>query len=214
GRQRAILREGVYAINPALFVVITEHAVYRLRQLLDSQESESVQSWQEQLAEIDGFSPTVVGAPMPSVDPIQPDRTVNVDSLGIVVRYHGRVGRDLSGDAFRHGERVAEGERGVWERPLGPGKYAFNTYAGNVILVPTTNFVLHWITGRSESHRYDESLRSIDLVTKDAYEPMLPLSVVVHIDYQKAPSVIQRFGDVKKLITQTRDPMLSAYFRD
>src|SRR5204863_2267546 len=35
-----------------------------------------------------------------------------------------------------------------------------------------------------------------------------------HIDYMKAPSVIQRFGDVKKLITQTLDPMLSAYFRD
>src|ERR1051326_5062455 len=43
---------------------------------------------------------------------------------------------------------------------------------------------------------------------------MLPLSVVVHIDYEKAPSVIQRFGDVKKLITQTLDPMLSAFFRD
>ena len=80
--------------------------------------------------------------------------------------------------------------------------------------MPTTNFVLHWVTGRTESHRYDESLRSIDLVTKDAYEPTLPLSVVVHIDYQKAPNVIQRFGDVKKLITQTLDPMLSAYFRD
>jgi uncharacterized membrane protein YqiK len=80
--------------------------------------------------------------------------------------------------------------------------------------VPTTNFVLHWITDKSESHRYDESLRSIDLVTKDAYEPLLPLSVVVHIDYERAPSVIQRFGDVKKLITQTIDPMLSAYFRD
>src|SRR4029077_2087442 len=81
-------------------------------------------------------------------------------------------------------------------------------------LVPTTNFVLHWVTGKTEAHRYDESLRSIDLVTHDAYEPLLPLSVVVHIDYQKAPSVIQRFGDVKKLITQTLDPMLSAYFRD
>jgi len=80
--------------------------------------------------------------------------------------------------------------------------------------VPTTNFVLHWITGKTETHRYDESLRSIDLVTRDAYEPMLPLSVVVHIDYEKAPSVIQRFGDVKKLITQTLDPMLSAFFRD
>ncbi len=139
---------------------------------------------------------------------------VPIGYVGVVVSYFGRVGRDVSGDAFRHGERVAEGERGVWERPLGPGKYSFNTYAGQIIMVPTTNFVLHWITGRSEAHRYDESLRSIDLVTKDAYEPLLPLSVVVHIDYQKAPGVIQRFGDVKKLITQTLDPMLSAYFRD
>ncbi|HRX78758.1 MAG TPA: SPFH domain-containing protein, partial [Pirellulaceae bacterium] len=70
------------------------------------------------------------------------------------------------------------------------------------------------ITGKTESHRYDESLKSIDLVTADAYEPSLPLSVVVHIDYQKAASVVQRFGDVKKLITQTLDPLLSAYFRD
>ena len=48
----------------------------------------------------------------------------------------------------------------------GPGKYPFNTYAGNIVLVPTTNFVLHWVTGKTETHRYDESLRSIDLVTK------------------------------------------------
>ncbi len=143
-----------------------------------------------------------------------PKTVVPIGYVGVVISYYGQAGHDLSGEAFRHGERVAEGERGVWERPLGPGKYPFNTYAGNIILVPTTNFVLHWVTGRSESHRYDESLRSIDLVTRDAYEPSLPLSVVVHIDYQKAPSVIQRFGDVKKLITQTLDPMLSAYFRD
>jgi uncharacterized membrane protein YqiK len=133
---------------------------------------------------------------------------------GVVVSYYGRIGQDVSGITFRHGERVQEGERGVLAKPLGPGKYPFNTYAGNIVLVPTTNFVLHWVTGRTESHRYDESLRSIEMVTKDAYEPTLPLSVVVHIDYEKAPSVIQRFGDVKKLITQTIDPMLSAFFRD
>ena len=33
---------------------------------------------------------------------------------------------------------------------FGPGKYPFNTYAGQIILVPTTNFVLHWITGKTE----------------------------------------------------------------
>jgi uncharacterized membrane protein YqiK len=348
GRQRAILREGVYAINLALFVVITEDVVYRLS-LHGVQELETLVSWQKQLRQIDGFSPVVVGAPIailepagddvtprraraatikcphcqeefaaapgarrnlvcpscgkniigvpipeasapldadgqrsvdtiaivtvqdgPSLSPgeiiapavgneanepnyhnnyqdpeaflhaggrrgrqyvpltdgtyfinrwfatveVIPKTVVPIGYVGVVVSYYGRVGRDTSGESFRHGERVAEGERGVWERPLGPGKYPFNTYAGSIILVPTTNFVLHWITGKSEAHRYDESLRSIDLVTKDAYEPMLPLSVVVHIDYQKAPGVIQRFGDVKKLITQTLDPMLSAYFRD
>ena len=102
-----------------------------------------------------------------------PRRSCRSGYVGVVVSYYGRSGQDLSGQGFRHGERVAEGERGVQEKPLGPGKYAFNTYAGNIVLVPTTNFVLHWVTGRTETHRYDESLRSIDLVTKDAYEPSL-----------------------------------------
>ena len=294
GRQRQILREGVYAINLGLFVVISESRVYRL-QASGRQELETLVAFQEELNGIKGFNPVVVGGQVAYLDPLNPGQGAMVDSIGIVtvqdgpslgpgeiiapavgversgkhfhnnyqdpeaflraggyrgrqyypltdgtyfinrwfanvemtpktvvpigyvgvvVSYYGRDGQDVSGTAFRHGERVAEGDRGVLERPFGPGKYAFNTYAGNLVLVPTTNFVLHWVTGRSETHRYDESLRSIDLVTKDAYEPTLPLSVVVHIDYQKAPGVIQRFGDVKKLITQTLDPMLSAYFRD
>lgn len=295
GRQRLLLREGVYAINPALFVVITNNNVFALRQIQEPQEIVAVTHWQKELQGINGFRPIVVGglvdptrtngsddtqkvdsiaivtvqdgpslapgeiiaAPV-GTDPSQPNyhnnfqdpeaflaaggrrgrqylaltdgtyfinrwfasiemlpkTVVPIGYVGVVVSYYGRSGLDLSGTAFRHGERVAEGERGVWERPLGPGKYAFNTYAGQIVLVPTTNFVLHWVTGRTESHRYDETLKSIDLVTRDAYEPTLPLSVVVHIDYQRAPSVIQRFGDVKKLITQTLDPMLSAYFRD
>ena len=305
GRQRAILREGVYAINPALFVVITDRQVFGILQSQERVEREAVGKWQEELRSVKGFQPIVIGGHSIMVDansaegtsvddtigivtihdgpslrsgeliapPVgqsatggstnsttpntlfehnnfqdpeaflsaggrrgrqyqaitdgtyfinrwfatvetTPKTVVPIGHVGVVVSYYGTTGRDLSGDAFRHGEQVAEGERGVWERPLGPGKYAFNTYAGNIVLVPTTNFVLHWITGRTESHHYDENLRSIDLVTRDAYEPSLPLSVVVHIDYQRAPAVIQRFGDVKKLITQTLDPMLSAYFRD
>src|SRR5207244_9859330 len=56
-----------------------------------------------------------------------PKTVVPIGYVGVVVSYYGRIGRDTSGDTFRHGERVAEGERGVWERPLGPGKYPFNT---------------------------------------------------------------------------------------
>lgn len=277
GRQRGILREGVYSINLALFHVITEDHVYALER------DKHLEEWQASLKASHGFDPIVVGgnskndnigiitthdgpslttgeiiAPAVGGDPHDPNfhnnyqdiekfllaggrrglqyaplidgtyfinrwfatvelipkQVVPIGSVGVVVSYYGQTGHDVSGASFRHGERVKEGERGVREIPLGPGKYAFNTYAGNVVLVPTTNFVLHWITGRNETHKYDDTLKSIDLVTRDAYEPSLPLSVVVHIDYQRAPSVIQRFGDVKQLITQTLDPLLSAFFRD
>ena len=294
GRQRAVLREGVYAINQALFVVITEDFVYQL-EVQGRRETERLGDWQKELAEVDGFDPVVVGGVVEAVDPLNPAHAILVDSIaivtvqdgpsltpgeiiapsvgndpddgnfhnnfqdpdaflraggrrgrqyvpltdgtyfinrwfagvqmmpktivpigyvGVVVSYYGPIGTDVSGDSFRHGERVARGERGVWEKPFGPGKYPFNTYAGQIVFVPTTNFVLHWISGKTEGHRYDENLNSIELVTKDAYESRLPLSVVVHIDYQKASAVIQRFGDVKRLITQTLDPMLSSFFRD
>lgn len=143
------------------------------------------------------------------------DKTVvEVGNVGVVVSYTGELGADLSGREYRHGELVERGKRGVWNEPLLPGKYAFNTYAGKVIPVPTTNIILKWIRNEVGSHRYDENLTEVSLITKDAFEPSLPLSVVVHIDYQKAPLVIQRFGDIKKLVEQTLDPMVAAYFKN
>lgn len=139
---------------------------------------------------------------------------VDVGMVGVVVSYTGATGADLSGTDYRHGELVERGKRGVWSEPLLPGKYAFNTYAGKVITVPTTNIILKWIRSEIGSHRFDENLSEVSLITRDAFEPSLPLSVVIHIDYQKAPLVIQRFGDVKRLVEQTLDPMVSAYFKN
>jgi uncharacterized membrane protein YqiK len=109
---------------------------------------------------------------------------------------------------------VVNGSRGVWQDPLLPGKYAFNTYAGKVEVIPTVNFILKWVRGEVGAMKLDENLSEISLITKDAFEPTLPLSVVMHIDYKKAPMIIQRFGDVKKLVEQTLDPMVSAYFKN
>ena len=139
---------------------------------------------------------------------------VEVGTVGVVVSYIGDKGDDVSGMAYRHGELVAVGYRGVWDTPLLPGKYAFNTYAGKIVGVPTTNFVLKWTRSVTGTHKLDENLSEIGLITKDAFEPLLPLSVVVHIDYMKAPLVVQRFGDIKKLVEQTLDPMVSAYFKN
>ncbi|MBS0660120.1 MAG: hypothetical protein JSR82_17925 [Verrucomicrobia bacterium] len=301
GRQREILREGVYAINTALFVVITEEQVYAGPG--SDAERAKFNEWQCELAVGDGFAPVVIGAhgeshrgqppalpagdaaqvqlvpgdsigvvsvhdgpPIPSgeiiapevnespnrgshlyfQDPeaflalgghrgkqlqvltdgtffinrwfatveVQPKTLIPIGYVGVVVSYHGTLGDDSTGDQFRYGEQVDPGQRGVWNRALPPGKYALNPYALRVELVPTVNFVLRWISGQSEAHRYDTELASLELITADGYEPMLPLSLVLHIDYQKASSVVQRFGDVKRLISQTLDPILTAYFRD
>jgi uncharacterized membrane protein YqiK len=139
---------------------------------------------------------------------------IDVGTVGVVVSYVGETGQDVSGEAYSHGELVRKHQRGVWSEGLLPGKYAFNTYAGCVVPVPTTNFILKWSRTESGTHRFDENLSEVSLITKDAFEPSLPLSVVVHIDYRKAPLVIQRFGDIKRLVEQTLDPMVSAYFKN
>jgi len=299
GRQRGILREGVFALNTAQFVVITEERVFS-GPVRDTDQTKYAE-WQRQLAEIDAFMPVVVGhgghasgdasttssttstsssqvgahdtigvvtvhdgSPIESNEIIAPEvhgdgeghayfqdpeaflalgghrgkqlqvltdgtffinrwfATVEIGAktlipigyVGVVVSYYGRHGIDVTGESFRYGEQVEHGDRGVWKRALPPGKYPLNPYALRVELVPTVNFVLRWITGQVELHQYDKDLMSLDLITADGYEPVLPLSLVLHIDYEKAPRVIQRFGDVRRLISQTLDPILSAYFRD
>jgi uncharacterized membrane protein YqiK len=276
GRQRAILREGVYAINTALFVVLTETQVYSL------EHDAAYAQWQAELGRMAGYHPVVIttgqdgggdavdligiisvqdGPTIPAGEIIAPaiaadhnyfqdpevflayggqrgrqlqvltdgtffinrwfasveigEKTIiPIGYVGVVVSYYGLPGVDTTGDTFRYGEQVNTGEKGVWKHALTPGKYPLNPYAVKIELVPTVNFVLRWITGQSESHRYDDQLATIEIITADGYEPLLPLSLVLHIDYQKAPSVVQRFGDVKRLITQTLDPILTAYFRD
>jgi len=74
--------------------------------------------------------------------------------------------------------------------------------------------ILKWIKSETGVHNYDQNLVEVDIITKDAFEPALPLSVVMHIDYKEAPWVIQRFGDISMLVNQSLDPLVSAYFKD
>ena len=280
GPQRAILREGTYALNLAQFVVITGDRIYGL--MLENNDDALFQEMKAVIAERGGFEAVVIrgaddmigivtvhdGAALTADHIIAPEvgidqadeqtfhnsfqdpekfltaggrrgrqlqvlvegsyfinrlfatvemvtkTIIEVGHVGVVISYTGESGTDTSGEGYRHGELVARGNRGVWSDPLLPGKYAFNTYAGKVVIVPTTNFILKWDQATTGQHKLDENLSEVSLITKDAFEPTLPLSVVVHIDYRKAPLVIQRFGDIKKLVEQTLDPMVSAYFKN
>jgi len=88
----------------------------------------------------------------------------------------------------------------VRKRALPPGKYALNPYATYVELVPTVNFVLRWVTGQTEDHMYDEDLTSIELITADGYEPLLPLSLV--LDQKGIYFEPQRASDLEALLQQ------------
>lgn len=146
---------------------------------------------------------------------IVPKTVISIGYSGVVVSYTGQKGADVSGADYSHGELVEKGNNGIWRDALSPGKYAFNTYAGKVVPVPTTNIILKWIAGETGGvHKFDDNLKEISLITKDAFEPNLPLTVVFNIDYRKASSVIQRFGDIRMLIEQSLDPMVAGYFKN
>lgn len=146
---------------------------------------------------------------------MRPKTVIPVGFVGVVTFYAGQQGEDVSAADYHHGELVETGHRGVWRDPLLPGKYPFNPYAGRITTVPTTNFMLEWAEGESvNALKLDEGLSEITLITKDAFEPILPLSVVLHIDYEKASQIVQRFGDVRSLVNQTLDTMVAAYFKN
>ena len=156
GRQLAILREGVYAINPALFVVITEDAVYTLRQLADAARAGDgplVAGGAERDRRLCAGRHRRAGARR-SIRCI-PEETMLVDSIGIVTVHDGpslapgeiiapAVGSDV-GDGHYHNnfqdpQRFLDGggRRGRQYQPLTDGTYFINRWFATVELIPKT----------------------------------------------------------------------------
>lgn len=143
------------------------------------------------------------------------DKTeIPIGQVGVVNYFTGEDGEDVSGKEYQHGDLVEKGKKGVWVDVLSPNKYPWNPYAGKIYLVPVTNFILKWAKNENSEFGYDSKLQEITLITEDAFQPALPLSVVIHINYHDAPKVIQRFGDIKTLVEETIDPLVGAYFKN
>lgn len=140
--------------------------------------------------------------------------SVPIGYVGVCISYVGDEGKDLTGDDFKHGNIVENGYKGVWNRPLDPGKYPINTFIQKVELVPTTNIVLNWATGRNESHKLDENLSTITVRSKDGFAFNLDVSQIIHIPSTQASRVIARFGSVKNLVSQVLEPTIGNYFRN
>ena len=147
----------------------------------------------------------------------KPKTKVPIGYVAVANSYVGSENQEaLSADNGR-GRTAKVGYKGIWERPFEPGKYPLNTYAMEVELVPTTNFQLKWIAGVTSGPAdtsFDSDLREIPVITSDAFEILLPLSIVAHISPMNAPHVIQRFSNIQRFVGQTLDPLVSAYFKD
>ncbi len=164
GRQRAILREGVFAINPALFVVITEDRVYGG---LGSDKPEVYALWQEELQSFDGFRPVLIGAgkatparpPVLPTAPAQPapagtGELLPTDTIGVVAVHDGPTiasgeiiapeivapAGETDHNYFQDTERFLQlgGKRGRQLQVLTDGTFFINRWFATVELKPKT----------------------------------------------------------------------------
>jgi uncharacterized membrane protein YqiK len=145
---------------------------------------------------------------------IVPMTEVPIANVGVVIAFVGDEGEDQSGDAFKHGNLVKKGQKGVWVEPLDPGKYPINPYTHKVEIVPTANIVLNWATGKSEAHKLDERLSTITVRSSDGFTFNLDVSQIIHVPRNDAPKVIARFGTMANLVTQVLEPTIGNYFRN
>lgn len=139
---------------------------------------------------------------------------VPIANVGVIIAYVGQAGTDVTGEAFKHGNLVSRGERGVWNDPLDPGKYPINPYTHKIELVPTANVVLNWATGKTESHKLDEKLSTIAVRSSDGFAFNIDVSQIIHVPRNDAPKVIARFGSMGSLVTQVLEPTIGNYFRN
>jgi uncharacterized membrane protein YqiK len=241
GRQTSYLTSGTYRINTILFeVVIEEQTVISDNRVgivttLDGLPIEDGQIAGKQVEghnnfqNVDAFlaiggnkgrQPQVILAGSYNLNPwfLHVEQVVMTEipigHVGVVISFYGQDGVDVSGIEFKHGNIVAKGYKGVWAEPLGPGKYPINTFLMKVEIVPTTNLVLNWATGRNESHNLDRHLSTITVRSKDGFPFNLDVSQIIHIPATEAPKVIARFGSMMNLVSQVLEPTIGNYFRN
>jgi uncharacterized membrane protein YqiK len=241
GPQMSIIPQGQYRINPKLFTVTMEDVIDipdNMVGIVTTKEGEPLTSGEiagGEVADHDMFqNPQAfvtnggskglqeqvllagryfINPKFATVELIEMTK-VPIATVGVVIAYVGDEGVDVTGDAFKHGNLVSKGQKGVWVAPLDPGKYPLNTYTHKVEVVPTANVVLNWATGKTEAHNLDKNLSTITVRSSDGFTFNLDVSQIIHIPRTEAPKVIARFGSMANLVTQVLEPTIGNYFRN
>lgn len=241
GRQTAILTAGSYRINTFLFEVQVAEATNineNMVGIVTTLDGASIEIGQIAGRHVDGHNnfqdtdaflegngnrglqPQVILAGTYYLNPwfVQVEEVkmtdIPIGTVGVVISFYGTEGEDVSGTEFKHGNIVSKNQKGVWNEPLGPGKYPVNPFIMKIELVPTTNLVLNWATARTESHQLDKHLSTITVRSKDGFPFNLDVSQIIHIPMIEAPKVIARFGNMNNLVSQVLEPTIGNYFRN
>ena len=141
GPQMTVIPPGTYRINTALFtvqsvkvldipdnmlgIVTTKEGRPLAAGEIASQPVEGHNSFQDAQAFVDagggkGLQEQVILAGRYFINPrfatveIKETTIVPIAKVGVVIAYIGREGKDVTGDAFKHGNLVNKGEKGVW----------------------------------------------------------------------------------------------------
>ena len=138
---------------------------------------------------------------------------IPIGHVGVVISFVGKAHEDVSGPEFKHGDLVEVGHKGVWVKPLYPGKHPLNIRIMRVELVPTTNIVLNWAS-RTEAHKFDAKLNSITVRSRDGFAFNLDVSQIIHIGAVEALRVISRAGSLQNLVDHVLQPIVGNYFRN
>lgn len=138
---------------------------------------------------------------------------VKIGECAVVTSFVGDEGEDTT-SADVNAKIVANGKKGIWADPLGPGKHPINTMVCKVDKVPTTQILLNWADNESSAHELDSNLKTITLRTADAFNVSMDVSVIIHIAMSDAPKVVANLGSVDNMISQVLEPAISSHFRN
>ncbi len=144
---------------------------------------------------------------------IEPMLEIQQGEVKVVKAFVGLKTEDVSGDAFKHGQIVRPGRRGLWRDPLRTGKYAINPRLYSTETVPTKILTLNW-SARTGEHGLDENLKSVDAKSSEGFDFKLDLQVQIHVADTHAPKVISAVGSVANLVHEVMRPAVGNFFRN
>jgi SPFH domain / Band 7 family len=135
-------------------------------------------------------------------------------------------------------------QRGIWERPVAPGKYNMNPLAFSAYFVPTSAVTIDWAAGAEKRTEYQGAapggltagstrrgepkedhidnqkateffkFSQLTLTSKDGFKLDADVRVIIRVRPQHAPFIIARFGSVPNLIEQIVHPLIDSSFRN